>query len=676
MNSDLWHITPCVRIFDGERCVGERSSSGVLGGARWEAKIEREALRPGAELVRVRAEVVDGRASAASAGAILSIPGWSTSQHLLIPGAIYAGNRFESHPATYSPRPDPKHKRPDPPTFIADIPRLSQRGASRIELLAGATATPAVAAYDKRIGTAWIIQFPVFAGSHELGLDFRESEGGASATLRVTAPGVRERRYRHMCSSAESPDRGAAFERGQCVMFPLVLHHFACDGMADLFRKLFEVRTGLCVRSRPAASISLSAAAQLVEEHYNRDMWWEEEGLYRTDVRPSHPSIPYQTGWCGGVIAQYALLASGTGELTRSRCKRHLNKALTEGISPSGLFYGRFAQGKWLADGHAEPHENAWRQPLTLIRRQGDALLYALKAFETLERQGEIVPEAWLSGARGVAEALARIWKRHGQFGQWVDQFTGELVIGNSACGAIIPASLVAAHRRFGGDFLAVAAEAAQFLHEHFTARGITTGGPGDALQAPDSESAYALVVSFMDLFDATRGREWLERAKEAAHQFASWVIAYDYRFPDGSHFAHRGVNTAGAVIANAQNTHGAPGICTHSGEALHRIARACGDARFSALADEIVSVLTQCISTADHPVIDRHGDPLPPGWINERVNTNDWDDNSGGVFHGPCWCEVSLLLSHAELPENIALPQSKQSICDDYSLPCHASAG
>jgi hypothetical protein len=41
----------------------------------------------------------------------------------------------------------------------------------------------------------------------------------------------------------------------------------------------------------------------------------------------------------------------------------------------------------------------------------------------------------------------------------------------------------------------------------------------------------------------------------------------------------------------------------------------------------------------------------MPAGWINERVNTGDWDDNLGGVFYGSCWCEVSLMLTIMEVP-------------------------
>ena len=42
----------------------------------------------------------------------------------------------------------------------------------------------------------------------------------------------------------------------------------------------------------------------------------------------------------------------------------------------------------------------------------------------------------------------------------------------------------------------------------------------------------------------------------------------------------------------------------------------------------------------------------MPQGFINERVNLSDWEDEQriGGVFHGSCWSETSNLLTLAEV--------------------------
>ena len=48
----------------------------------------------------------------------------------------------------------------------------------------------------------------------------------------------------------------------------------------------------------------------------------------------------------------------------------------------------------------------------------------------------------------------------------------------------------------------------------------------------------------------------------------------------------------------------------------------------------------------------------MPPGWINERVNTSDWEVRGnadaigvGEIFGGSTWSEVAMLLTWAEWP-------------------------
>ncbi|MGF1656400.1 MAG: hypothetical protein ACFCU3_05405 [Verrucomicrobiales bacterium] len=55
----------------------------------------------------------------------------------------------------------------------------------------------------------------------------------------------------------------------------------------------------------------------------------------------------------------------------------------------------------------------------------------------------------------------------------------------------------------------------------------MTTGGPGDAVQAPDGESIFGLVESFITLYEITREYVWREAARHACFQGASWTISF-----------------------------------------------------------------------------------------------------------------------------------------------------
>lgn len=183
-------------------------------------------------------------------------------------------------------------------------------------------------------------------------------------------------------------------------------------------------------------------------------------------------------------------------------------------------------------------------------------------------------------------------------------------------------------------------------MYADYVTKGISCGGPGDALQNPDSESQYGLLESFAVLYEMTGDKKWLTYACETASQFSTWVMSYDYRFPKTCLFGEMNMKTMGAVFANTQNKHGSPGICTHSGLALLRLYRATGNPVYLDLLKDIVRTVPQFMSRPDRPI-----KGMQDGWINERVSTTDWFEGIGEIFPGSTWAETDLLLSIVELP-------------------------
>ena len=572
---------------------------------------------------------------------------WSENNYVLLPAAAYRGNRFVSRRIPYSPKLRlPGDIGPDRPPIISDVPRLAcGSGPSRIQERSGSLARPALGFYDERAGQGvWLLTVQGNALG-DYGLSVEESPNRERAMFSLVSPVVREEWSYRICDSAfPSPDRPRDFQVGDEVVMRFCLVGFAAARVQTLFDQFAVWRKAMLPFPAPRPALPFSACLALQEEKFNRENFVSEHGYYSVGPRTSFLQ-DWQIGWTGGMISTYPLLFAG-GVATRQNVLRNFDWLFPNGISPSGFFWDSGRNGtEWIGGDIRNPHTANWH----LIRKSGDGVFYLLKQFLLMEKMGIAIKPAWREGTRRVCDALCALWRKHGQFGQFVDSITGEIRVGGSTCGAIIPAGLTLAAAHYSqGEYLDVACEAAEMFYDRFTCQGLSCGGPGDALQNPDSESWYALVESYSRLYDRTGDRRWLERAAEAARQFATWVVAYDFRFPPGSTFARAGIRSTGAVYANTQNKHAAPGICTYSGLALLKLFRATGDRFHLELLRDIAFHLPQYLPHPLKPLGD-----AAFGRVCERVNLTDWEgaERIGETLRMSTWAETALMLTAVEIP-------------------------
>src|SRR5262249_26224620 len=247
-------------------------------------------------------------------------------------------------------------------------------------------------------------------------------------------------------------------------------------------------------------------------------------------------------------------------------------------------------------------HARRWH----LVRRSADALTFLTRQLMLLERQdrdrGGRVDPAWTRGLGRCADAFVRLWDRYRQLGQFVNIDTGEIVVGGSTSAGLAPAGLaLAAAYLKKDDYLRVARAAAQQMYDRYVRAGLTCGGPGGALQCPDSESAAALLESFVTLWEQTGDRIWVERARAAARLLAGWGVSHGlHPLAVASGDGGGDLRTTGAVLGDAQNKHGSPGYVLLSGDALLRLYRATGEAAYLELLRDTVHGLAQYLPRAE----------------------------------------------------------------------------
>lgn len=598
--------------------------------------------------LQLRYEMVKGSTPRIAGGIAFQLKDWSTDHYLVMPAAIYRGNRFRSKKIPYSPVPPKENLGPNAEPIITDIPRLAVgEGPSRIHLLSTDMATPSVGIFFPSLKKGLWIFLPIETPHGYPGVEFEESLDRRSATLSILVPGVRG----HLkLEDKNVPDRPATLRAGDSLALEVRIHAFDCPTIPALFRRFLEIRTSFLPRGGKGHAIPFSAAWSIHEAKYNRENWSETAGLYATSLTDEKTPNEWSLGWCGGHLVTHPLLVAG-GELSRKRCTMNYDALFTYLQRPSGLFYEMFGKGRRLAN-HLERNPKLdYVKGWSFMRRQGDVLYLLLKQFDALGRLTPpiAVKPLWKEGLRRQADALVKIWRKNKQFGQWVDGDTLEVVWGGTVCGSIIPAGLALASIFFEDKkYLRVAKAAAEKYYQDFVTQGYTNGGPGDILQAPDSESAFGLLESFMVLYETTREKKWLAYAEDMAAQCSSWVVSYDFAFPKHTSFARLGMETTGTVWANVQNRHSAPGICTLSGDSLFKLYRATGNTLYLDLIRDIAHAIPQYLSREDRPIPN-----LEPGWMNERVNISDWENwlGRGEVFRSSCWCEVSNMLTFVEIP-------------------------
>jgi len=645
-----------------------------LDGALWTCALRAQPVKGATDAVDLLAtfRLTKGSCSGANVGVALELGGWSRGDYLLLPGAVYDGNRFESRHIAYPPLlTEPADIGPNVPPIISDIPRLDVHGgSSRIDLLAGDVTTPAIGVWSARQGAALWLLTDQSTPVGDIGITVAESEvasagdvgEGASddqgrATLLITAPGVRENhRYALGNTRAPSHDPAAPFAQGAELVLRLRLYQFHCPERQGLFDRFVTARKDLSGPTHLRHTLPFSAAAQMHGDKYNRDNWLEKAGIYAT-TGGERAGLIWQTGWGGGLVATHPLLFGGDPR-TRERVTRTFDFVFAGGGQAKSGFFHAASDGKtWVDEGAVAAaragtpqlykHARGWH----LIRRSGDALYFMLKQLALLERQDQDfkAKESWTAGLQACADAFVALWDRYRQLGQFVNVETGQLIVGGSTAGAIVPAALALAARTFKtDDYQRVAVAAAEAYHQRVMHAAVTSGGVPDALQCPDSESAAALLESFIVLYEMTSERAWLDRAAAVAHQLATWQMSYDFRFPAESTFARADIQTTGAVVGNAQNKHAAPGFLLYSGDALLKLYRATGKAVYLELLRDTAHNVTQYLNRQDH----RLHAASEPGTTCARVNTSDAADTVGEtapLASSPA--EICGMLTAAEVP-------------------------
>ena len=589
------------------------------------------------------------------------------SEYILFPACCYNGNRFDVLKKDYPPMFTAEEAKPDMPVTITDVPRLNKDGSGMIEVTTGDLSVPCIGVFLPKVRKG--ILFHTVQQIHGINIGLCYERG----KLMLRWPFYRKTAYRwpHMKTGR---DKKRVFQKGEVIEIPYRYEEFDCNDLETFYRVFFELRKVMGLPDERPAILPFAKQFEIQQDKFNYLNWYDAGGFYGHNTKNLDNSVAWQPGWCGGGLSSFGLLKLG-GKKEEERALstlRHIYRTQRScGFFPDATD----GEGKEAYRGFGGMES----KDLHLIRESGDILYFTFKHMEVLQERGIPVPKEVECGVKRLADGFVNLWETYGQFGQFVDINTGEIAVGGSTAGAIACAGLCKAYRYFADTrYLKVAQAAADLYYIRDAAKGYTTGGPGEILQCPDSESCVGLLESLVVLYETTQEAVWLERAKHLAHMVSSWVVAYNYRFPAESEFGKLDMRTVGAVFANAQNKHAAPGFCTMSGDCLYKLYTYTQDPLYFELFEDVVLTVSQYMSTDKRPIyswdvpkdasllnddsITAPPEKLLPGYICERVNMSDWESWRcvGGVFNGSCWCESTNLLILAECTDLVDVSKIK----------------
>jgi hypothetical protein len=669
LSLEVWHFDDANKITDKQKVAFSNKANGALKtqDAEWKTSVtslQQEA--DGAVQLNVKFTLLSGSVNNASTAIDFNFSDWSVKNYVMIPAAIYNGNRFPALKGGYMPPYTPDmFCNKNVPLTISDNPRLAlhEGEPSKIDLLTWNASTPAMSFFSPAMHKGFIVLAEPKTKWGINGLSVEENADRSKAGFTVTAPGVREYAA-NFGGFSKSHDKPGNWKAGDEIDMKLYVYVFNATDIPSFLQAYMDKRKKLLGETPQYYVAPMSTIAHYTTLQVDKARL-HKPPFYDTMYFPENSFSRFQLGWIGGLMNTYPMLSLNDPE--RAKWIATTFDFVTSKMQgKSGFFYGVLDNGNKLVPERKMPDSLKALHPEiisnAMVRKNGDGLLWMYKHFllyKELGRGNEIKPE-WEASAKRLAQAFVNTFEKEGELGQYVDPESGKIVVYNSAAISSAPAGLALASVYCNEPKFLKAAEAiADSYYNRFTKTlGLTGGNCGDISMDPDSESTFGLLESFMSLYWATGKQHWLDLAKAEAALGSTWTVSYNYEFPKQSDLGSFDAHSTGAVWASTQNKHAAPGICSASGDYLFKLYRATGDTRVAQLLKDIINGHTEEVELPNRPTVSagvngpEKGTKL--GCSMERVQISDAEGRGviGKLYNGSNgWTELNGLLMSLELP-------------------------
>ena len=565
---------------------------------------------------------------------------WEEDAFVFMPACAYNGNRFERVNRRYPPQYTPEDYGVDNEPLISSmIPSMGKDGNQALEVTSADMALPCLGIFYRNKKEGIFIITPQQVKNSNIGYTVEKGK------FKLSYPANRKNPYYAMKYPDYSlvDEKGIEISKGEEITSEIFIREFPCKDMIDFYDEFFKIRKAY-LKSDRAENLYTEELFELIEDMTNYNSWSGK-------TYPRHN--PWSAGgWCDGCGVESAIFLKKGNEVSKRRAIKALDfDTLPEHLTKAGFFYSTVTDG--IGDGKYH-----------LTRYSAASFYHIVRNFELTNPHKQ-----WIDCVKTLADAFVKLFEKYGKFGSYINSETGEILIGSGNSGVLAIGALAKVGKFLQHEkYIKTSVKAAEYYYNKFLTDGMTYGGCGDIMSAPDSESSFMMLEALVALYEVTKDEKWLKASETILKYCSSWVVSYVHKFPDASEFDRLNINTVGSVYASVQNAHSAPGICTLSGECIYKLYKYTGNNEYLDFIKDIAYFIPQCISTNERPIWARMGKPgeekkLLKGWINERVNMSDWEkkwNGQGNVFYCGCWPSNSFLATYADLME---YPEFKKDI-------------
>lgn len=484
-------IRPMLCTYEGtsiaSKNIFEKGKQLVVSKSVWTSHcLANEVKLSGEESIDLKYTFQIRKGNLASAGVAVAFDffNWNIQNYILVPAMIYGGNRFRILPIQYPPYIHNAADRPlDMPVTTTDILHLNEDGShAKVEMTTGNMATPMFSFFKPATKTGLIILTNQQSGFGNNGMFIEEDADRLAKNKKisfiVSAPGVREQRY-VMCGRAPSGDKAADWKPGAMVSLQFKIFYFKAGNLMEFYKKVFEKRKALSGQNVFSNTTPYSVAAGLILQHFDKNKWLENDSVAMYNNHPNSDNpYNYQIGWNGIPVITYPMVIDLTPERLR-RVLLSFHHVYDKSQGKSGLFYAVNMNGKIYGDPHGKMAE---RPTIAMTRRSMDVLYFGLQSFDLLKKYGyaDSIKPAWDMAMRRCADGLVNVWKKYGQFGQFIDVDNLKMDINGSTAGCAAGAGLALASKYFHNpEYLKVSEEATDLYFNRDFMNGYAGGGAG-----------------------------------------------------------------------------------------------------------------------------------------------------------------------------------------------------